>query len=167
MSLYCVLCRQELVAGATTCHLCGKSQLACMRCHEQSLLGQSECRYCDVRTTSIASRVSPSPTVPVDVSDDVVQALAEVPDPVRSLGRTVVPEVYKDGRYGVEAEVKIPPRDAEIMTELIRLVPLLHGMAGRLNQFQGHTEHTRKLIRDMRQLACDAQEEVELRRGPG
>jgi len=39
-------------------------------------------------------------------------------------------------------------------------------MAGRLNQFAGLTEHTRKLIRDMRVLACDAQEEVEMRRGP-
>lgn len=169
MSLYCVPCRQELVGGSAACHRCGGSVLACTQCHDSVLVGASDCSRCgssnDRPGRAISSRASPA--VPVDFSDDVAQALAQIPAPVRSLGRAVVPTSYEAGRYGVKAEVKIPERDAEIMTELIRLVPLLHGMAGRLNQFQGHTEHTRKLIRDMRQLACDAQEEVELRRGPG
>jgi hypothetical protein len=162
VSLYCVPCRQELVVGARACHLCGGCNLACMTCHTPILVGETGCSYCDRREI-----VRQSPSVPVDVSEDVAQALASVPTPVRSLGTAVVSEVYKAGRYGVEAVVKIPPRDAEIMTELCRLVPLLHGMAARLNQFQGHTEHTRALIRDLRKVACDAQEEVELRRGPG
>lgn len=169
MSLYCVPCRQELVEGATSCHLCGGGVLACMGCHDLVLVGATGCSRCgsfsDQKSRKIARVAAPS--VPVDFSDDVAQALAEIPVPVRGLGTAVVPASYEAGRYGVKAEVKIPERDAEIMTELIRLVPLLHGMAARLNQFQGHTDHTRKLIRDMRQLACDAQEEVELRRGPG
>ena len=94
----------------------------------------------------------------------VADSLAAIPKAVSMA--PVVPELYQAGRHGVKAEVAIPPRDAAIMNELLQLVQLLHGMAARLNQFQGLSEHTRKLIRDIRVLACDAQEEVEMRRGP-
>lgn len=153
MSLYCRPCRQELALGSVSCPVCGGQDLACMTCHQSVGQGQAICSAC--------SRIGVRRVLPPDVE----QAIAEVPDVVLNLPR--VPEVYQAGRHGVRAEVRISPGDAAIMNELLRLVPMLHGMAGRLNQFQGHTDHTRKLIRDMRTLACDVQEEVELRRGPG
>jgi hypothetical protein len=78
---------------------------------------------------------------------------------------TVV-ERYNAGRYGVRAEVRIPAGDVAIMNDLGAMVAVLHTMAARLNGFVGHTEHTRKLIRDMRILATDIQDEIETRRGP-
>ena len=52
------------------------------------------------------------------------------------------------------------------MNDLGRLVEVLHAVAGRATQFTGLTDHTRKMIRDMRVLATDVQEEIEMRRGP-
>lgn len=102
------------------------------------------------------------------VTGRVVGGVA-LPDlPPLSLAVPVVPRVperYSAGRFGVEAEVTIPQRDVAIMNELGSLVPVLHTMAAHLAQFTGHTEHTRKLIRDLRVLAADAQEEIEMRRG--
>ena len=92
------------------------------------------------------------------------RAVAAIPAAVAGASR--VPEVYRAGRYGVDAEVNVPPGDAAIMTEMLQLVQLLHAMAARANQFRGANDHTRKVIRDMRTLANDLQEEVELRRGP-
>jgi hypothetical protein len=92
------------------------------------------------------------------------RAVAAIPAAVAGASR--VPEVYRAGRYGVDAEVSVPPGDAAIMTEMLQLVQLLHAMAARANQFRGANDHTRKIIRDMRTLANDLQEEVELRRGP-
>jgi hypothetical protein len=155
--IYCVPCRQTLYPGQSSCSKCGGSNLACFNCHREIPVGSSTCPHCStdlvmVDFETIASR------------DLALDALATIPAAVAH--SSSVPEVYQGGRHGVKAEVQIPPRDAAIMNELLQLVQLLHGMAGRLNQFQGLTEHTRKLIRDMRVLACDAQEEVEMRRGP-
>jgi hypothetical protein len=86
--------------------------------------------------------------------------------PVAMPAMVRVPEQYDAGRYGVSAQVTIPAGDAALMNELGSMVGALHVMASRLNGFTGLTDHTRKLIRDMRLLATDAQEEVELRRGP-
>jgi hypothetical protein len=68
---------------------------------------------------------------------------------------------------GVEAEVRIPPGDAEVMGLMGQLVMILHTFASKLNSLTGHSEHTRHIIRSARTLANDVQEEFELRRGPG
>ena len=78
----------------------------------------------------------------------------------------LVREEYRAGRFGVAAEVRIPAGDVSIMNELGKLVELLHAMAARATQFGIPSDHTRKLVRDMRILATDVQEEIELRLGP-
>jgi hypothetical protein len=141
----------------SSCQKCGGSNLACFDCHREIPAGGSTCTHCstDLVTVDFETIVS---------RDPAREALATIPSAIAHA--SLVPEVYQGGRHGVEAVVQIPPKDAAIMNELLQLVQLLHGMAGRLNQFAGLSEHTRKLIRDMRGLACDAQEEVEMRRGP-
>ena len=78
----------------------------------------------------------------------------------------VVPKEYEAGRYGVSATVTIPEKDVGVMNDWAQLVVLLHTMAKRGNEFQGHTEHTRRVIRAMRDLASDIQDEIEMRTGP-
>ncbi len=155
--IYCIPCRQTLHLGQSSCSTCGGTRLACLLCHADIPAGSSACPRC---STDVVL-VSPERVAGRNAARE---ALATIPAAVAHVAR--VPEVYQAGRHGVKAEVQIPPIDAAIMNELLQICQLLHGMAGRLNQFQGMTEHTRKLIRDMRILACDAQEEVELRRGP-
>jgi hypothetical protein len=149
-NLYCISCRVTLTPGQVVCSQCGGVDLACVQCHQRPA-GFSICPVCDVAVAG--SRQS-----------DVQIALSEIPAAVGLASR--VSETYQAGRFGVCATVSIPPRDAAIMNELLQLAQLLHGMAGRLNQFQGMTDHTRQVIRDMRTLANLAQEEVEMRRGP-
>jgi hypothetical protein len=78
----------------------------------------------------------------------------------------VIPKEYEAGRYGVSATVTIPEKDVGVMNDWAQLVVLLHTMAKRGNEFQGHTEHTRRVIRAMRDLASDIQDEIEMRTGP-
>jgi hypothetical protein len=89
------------------------------------------------------------------------------PLPVLVPTSPAVVERYQAGRLGVEAEVVIPAGDVDIMNDLLTLVQVLHKVAAKATRFVGHTDHTRKMIRDMRVLATDIQEEVETRRGPG
>ena len=103
---------------------------------------------------------SPSSPLP---TDGAYRAIATIPAAARS---SMIPETYRAGKFGVEADVRVPAGDVSIMNELGKLVELLHAMAARSNQFGITSEHTRKLIRDMRILATDVQEEIELRRGP-
>lgn len=165
--VYCVPCRQTLYPGRSSCDKCGGSNLACLDCHGEIPRGGSSCPQCS-KDFVAADFEALVPAVRIEgatgTMDPAYQALATIPSAVAHA--PAVPEVYQGGRHGVKAEVQIPPRDVAIMNELLQLCQLLHGMAGRLNQFAGLTEHTRKLIRDMRVLACDAQEEVEMRRGP-
>jgi hypothetical protein len=77
-----------------------------------------------------------------------------------------VPEVYRGGKFGVEAVVTMAGVDAAVLTELLQFAAMLHAMASRTGQLAGHSDHTRKIIREMRNLATEIQEEVETRRGP-
>jgi len=98
-----------------------------------------------------------------EVVVDARQALVQVP---RHAQAQLVPEKYTAGKFGVSSEVRLPAGDVSVMNELGKLVELLHAMAARSNQFAITSDHTRKLIRDMRILATDVQEEIELRCGP-
>jgi RNA polymerase subunit RPABC4/transcription elongation factor Spt4 len=149
-TLYCIPCRQLIPEGSTMCPLCYGSKLACLQCHQTVPDGRAICPGCTI--SGIAVRPA-----------GVREALATIPSAVAQVAR--VPEIYQAGQFGVTAEVIRPARDVAIMNELLQLVQLLHGMAGRLNQFVGMTDHTRALIKAMRTLANEAQEEVELRGG--
>jgi hypothetical protein len=68
---------------------------------------------------------------------------------------------------GVEAEVRVPPGDAEVMDLMGQVVVVLHTFAAKVNTLTGHGELTRLIIRNARVLATDIQEELEQRKGPG
>jgi hypothetical protein len=68
---------------------------------------------------------------------------------------------------GVEAEVMVPPGDAEVMDLMGQVVVVLHTFASKVNTLTGHGELTRHIIRAARVLATDIQEELEQRKGPG
>jgi hypothetical protein len=74
---------------------------------------------------------------------------------------------YVTRQGGVEAEVRIPPGDAEVMDIMGQLVVVLHTFAAKVNTLTGHGELTRSIIRSARVLATDIQEELEQRKGPG
>lgn len=74
---------------------------------------------------------------------------------------------YVTRQGGVEAEVRIPPGDAEVMDLMGQLVVILHTFAAKVNTLSGHGELTRHIIRSARVLATDVQEELEQRKGPG
>jgi hypothetical protein len=148
-TIYCIPCRVLVLEGDNRCPRCRDWKLACLSCHQPIERDRTFCARC---ATAIV--VQP---------DDVRSAIATIPAAVAQVAR--VPEIYQAGQFGVTAEVIRPARDVAIMNELLQLVQLLHGMAGRLNQFVGMTDHTRALIKAMRTLANEAQEEVELRGG--
>jgi hypothetical protein len=123
-----------------------------MGCGQGLPTGGSTCPTCEVRAVAV-----------VDLPDPAARAVASIPAAARA---APIAEIYQAGRYGVKAEVSRPPGDVAILNELGRLVELLHAMAARANQFVGQSEHTIKMRRDMRVLATDIQEEIELRTGP-
>ena len=151
MSRYCSTCRKIVADGNQSCGSCGNIRLICTVCKSQVDPRSTLCLVC-------------AQSALVQFEQNAAQrAVVAVPFAARA---GVVMERYQAGRLGVDAEVQIPPGDVAIMNELGKLVELLHAMAARVNQFVGMTDHTRKIARDMRHLATDVQEEVELRRGP-
>ncbi len=150
MSLYCVPCRQMLRDGEGHCPRCfGTARLACTECNQGVPDGSVVCPNC--ARAALAVVVAPP-------SKSVIPAAVVTAKPVL--------ERYEAGQYGVKALVQMAGEDAAILNELLQLVGYLHAMAARSNQFRGHTDNTRKMIRQMRDLATLVQEEVELRRGP-
>ena len=152
MELYCPQCRCRLPSGCSSCPSCGGVCLACCGCNRFLPEGTVACPTC-----------AATELVAVEPPTGAARAVAAIPAAARS---QQVAERYRAGRYGVEAEVTRPAGDVAILNELGKLVELLHAMAARANQFVGQSEHTVKMRRDMRVLATDIQEEIELRTGP-
>jgi len=163
--IYCYPCSQfglwhELVGGS--CPSCASVDGVCSGCGQLIPKGITECPRC--------ASVGPSAAVVVRETSsrgEVVRLPDLPPLPVLVPTAPPVVERYQAGRLGVEAEVTIPAGDVDIMNDLLTLVGVLHKVAAKATRFVGHTDHTRKMIRDMRVLATDIQEEVETRRGPG
>ena len=162
MSLYCPNCRIMAPEGNSSCNRCFRTDLACAQCNRMLSEGSKRCPACWAAMVPQPEPASPVMARPIDPS--AIQALAGIPLAVSHM--PAVPEVYQAGRHGVKAEVTIPAGDAQIMNELLQFVQMLHAMAGRVNQFRGHTDLTRAIIKGMRSLATDIQEEIERRRGP-
>ena len=162
MSIYCLPCLTVLPEGASACPKCGGVSFSCLACHAPLRVGEKSCQQCGRQARSEIVRTDRDPGN-VDHQDGALRAIATVPKAARA---TLVPEVYRAGKFGVEAEVRMVPGDVAVLNELGKLVELLHAMASRSTQFAGLTDHTRKMIRDMRILATDVQEEIEMRRGP-
>lgn len=161
--IYCRPCRQMLRAGEAHCPTCGGSgDHACVECHRDVAVGSSCCEAC----AGESGRPRPAPALLEVVPDLDRAAEAALTIPAAVLGAKPVLERYEAGRHGVKATVVMAGEDAAILNELLQFVAMLHAMAARSNQFRGHTDNTRKMIRQMRDLATLIQEEVELRRGP-
>ena len=171
MSVYCLPCLTILPEEMSACPKCGGMSFSCLGCHAPLRVGKKSCEQCG-RTEIM--RPDPVDHLQYGIRPDGISqddqrssgarvALATVPTAARA---TLVPEVYQAGKFGVSAEARMVPGDVVVLNELGKLVELLHAMASRTTHFAGLTEHTRKMIRDMRILATDIQEEIEMRRGP-
>jgi hypothetical protein len=73
---------------------------------------------------------------------------------------------FDAGRFGAISDVTVPDNEAALMGELGRGVQVLLNLANTLSRSSGHTELSRKVIRECRTLATLIQEELETRRGP-
>jgi hypothetical protein len=142
----CARCAEPMPDDGGCCPRCGGTRVYCTMCASVQDTGATQCERCRRQLVAV---------VPREVA---VPRTAPVP---------VVREVYAAGRYGVSAVVTMPAGDVEILNELGRLAELLGAMATKTGTgLRGYTDHTRKVVRDMRALAADIQEEIELRRGP-
>lgn len=155
--VYCTNCQAGqgaaalLPEGTRACPVCGMGEfLCCATCNQLIDMGTGRCISCAQTSMVAAPRARAARPA----------ALTVMPVAPR------VVEQYSAGRYGVEATVTMPAIDVEILNELGGLVALLHQMASKCNQFTGLSEHTRSVIRSMRILATDVQEEIENRLGP-
>lgn len=176
--LYCKTCNYVTEAGRNACLNCGNgfvSVLVCGACGKEVVRGSSACAICESRASAALRGYSQQgpPNVQISVLPFVEQ---EAPKPPR-LGALAIPglpaglmrpvrEAYSHGRFGVEAEVQLNGRDADIMTKMKQTGALLHVLAQEMNNLQGHMPSTRALIKACRNLAAELQEEVEVRLGP-
>ena len=183
MPLYCSNCLKMVPEGSAQCYECKAGfvhQLICYNCKRPVQRGASTCTC-----GQMLAKLPTLPSLSVDrpaMAGQVVRAPADSPSLVGFTAPPSAPpalpglpahvkslrisEEYNAGRYGVTATVSMPAKDVEIMNKLGQMVVLLHTVAQEMNQFQGHAEHTRSLIRAMRNLATDIQDEIEMRTGP-
>ena len=188
MSLLCGTCMNAVPEGFNQCLVCKAGyvpELICTMCRRAVPRGQAVCA-CEAK---VARQPAVLPTLPAVPGASAISlerrsshpmssgtvvvgfvapiaappAMPGLPAHVRSIELS---EEYKAGKFGVTATVFRSPKDVEILNKLGQTVVLLHTMAQEMNQLQGHSEHTRALIRAMRNLATDIQDEIEIRTGP-
>ena len=160
--LYCTSCRRGVLAGRVVCDYCRTGfvpRLACAECNFVVSQGKDSCPRCG--PNSPEDPVLAIAIVPLNSS---IPAVAGLPRGMAMPAR--ISDSYTAGKFGAEAKVTLNGQDASIMTEMGQVAALLHVLAGRMNELQGHMASTRQCIRDCRKLAADLQEEVEVRIGP-
>lgn len=154
--LYCKTCRRVIETCRSACSACaGAGVLACMGCNQEVSIGASFCSNCEPSTPSLPE---PTSLVFTNPRHGVPAFAPGLPAPVKGF--------YNQNRFGVEAVVQLNGRDADILTKMKQAAALLHVLAQEINNFQGHMQSTRALIKSCRNLANDLQEEVEVRLGP-
>ena len=135
--------------------------------------GHASCNFCQrgaatpLPQSSLLSQQSdlPSALVSLQAPRSAPSVLPGLPPHVQLAAPVRSTFVVRQG--GVEAEIRIPPGDAEVMDLMGQVVVILHTFASKVNQLSGHGELTRSIIRSARNLATDIQEELEQRKGPG
>lgn len=169
MGLQCTICKCQVDEGLNFCPECHSgfvSQLSCVACGRLVPRGTASC---PCGGAGLPARPVLPEVLPRQVS---LIAPRYAPPAAPGLPPHVVMPAPVPSRYvvrggGVEAEVRMAPGDAEVMTLMGQMVVVLHSFAAKLNTLTGHSELTRSLIRASRALAADVQEELELRKGPG
>lgn len=150
----CDNCYKVLASVDQGCRSCG-----CQTCYYQCEVCRATTYEPDCPTPGCSGKVDLVAVVgPMPRSQEVA-----VPMPRSPL---VVRETYASGSFGVTAEVHMHPGDVEVLNDLGKLETLLHAVAAKTNCLQGHTDHTRLIIKEMRALALEVREEIELRCGP-
>lgn len=171
MSLRCSVCQESIDEGLNFCPKCRTgfvSQLQCVECGKLVPRGMASCIGC-VRAASVVMVPPPprmaSELVAVVSPRQAPPVLTGLPPHVSLTAPVSDRFVVRSG--GVEAEIKIPSGDAEVMDLMGQMVVILHTFAAKMNTLSGHGEMTRQIIRSSRTLATDIQEELEQRKGPG
>lgn len=177
--LYCKSCRQVVEEGDNQCRNCGNgfvSALVCGTCGSEVSRGSATCPKCQKHASNVG--IVPRGGHPSSVDITIVVPGGAPPGrgghPGNALGIPVLPmglpvpiqESYRQNSFGVESEVIMGGRDAEILTKMQQVAALLQVLAAEMNQLQGHMPSTRDVIKGCRKLALDINEEVEVRLGP-
>jgi RNA polymerase subunit RPABC4/transcription elongation factor Spt4 len=192
VSLRCTVCKNPIDEGLNFCPNCRTgfgSQLECQACGRLVPRGSASCLLCSRASGETVETVRPSPVplsavlvslqapqhdlptfppaglVSLQAPRHAPPALPWMPPHVSLAAPVASRFVVRQG--GVEAEVRIPPGDAEVMDLMGQVVVILHTFASKMNGLTGHGELTRHIIRSARVLAADVQEELEQRKGPG
>lgn len=173
--LYCKTCKVVADVGCNTCNNCKNgfvSVLVCGSCGGDLPRGASACAQAQCQPVV---GLVPAPPLPprgnnIDVTimpyQDIRNSRAMavpglplgLPAPIR--------ESYEQKRFGVDAAVQMNGRDAAILTKMQQAGALLHVLAQEMNNLQGFMPSTREVIKGLRKMAVDLQEEVEIRIGP-
>jgi hypothetical protein len=178
VSLRCSVCKKPVDEGLNFCPNCRTgfvSQLECVECGRLVARGLASCLGCPRSDTSplpdrsldVARHSPPTPptVAALQPPSHAPPALPGLPPHVSLAAPVASRYVVRQG--GVEAEVRVPPGDAEVMDLMGQVIVILHTFASKVNNLSGHGELTRHIIRSSRVLATDIQEELEQRRGPG
>ena|ERR1700690_3272826 len=169
MALYCSVCGNNVPEGRNQCGVCNNgfvSQLACGVCLRLVTRGNARCSDCPGNAR--VEGYNPS---------DNDESSSRSPERRRHENRSTElarrwdwargNETSLDaGRFGAISDVTVPDNEAALMGELGRGVQVLLNLANSLSRSQGHTEISRRVIRECVTLATLVQEELETRRGP-
>lgn len=178
--LYCKTCKFVADVGCNTCNNCKNgfvSVLVCGSCGREVPRGAAACAQCPTQADVVG--LVPGMPAPrgggggggnIDVTimpyQDVHHSRAMaipglplgLPAPIR--------ESYEQRRFGVDAAVQMNGKDAAILTKMQAAGALLHVLAQEMNNLQGFMPSTREVIKGLRKMALELQEEVEVRIGP-
>jgi hypothetical protein len=164
MSLYCSVCGNNVPEGRNQCGVCNNgfvSQLACGVCLRLVTRGNARCSDCP--GSAGVEGYSPSDN---DESSSRSTERRRYENRRTELVRRGGETSLDAGRFGAISDVTVPDNEAALMGELGRGVQVLLNLANTLSRSSGHTEISRKVIRECRTLATLIQEELETRRGP-
>ena len=163
MTLFCSTCGNHVPAGRNQCGVCNNgfvSQLACEDCRILVTRGAAVCSHCHGGKEAGYARVEPASMIS---TDDEFRTPGRRDTQLARRGGETALDV---GRFGAISDVTVPDGEAALMGEISRGVQTLLNLANSLSHSAGHTEISRKVIRECRTLATLLQEELETRRGP-
>ena len=147
MSLYCTVCRYPVPEGINQCTNCRNGfvpQLACSDCNHLVQRGSTSCFQCRSRHPSIAdlssSQIPGMQSLVPQPPSFAIQGLPSAPPvlpglPAHVNAMPMLPERYTVRRFGVEAVIRTPSGDIEIMQIMGQTVVILHTMAAKMGEF--------------------------------
>lgn len=147
MSLYCTICRHLVPEGINQCTNCRNGfvpQLACADCNRPVQRGSTTCFQCRSRQTPAAlersSQIPGMQSLVPQPPSFAIQGLPAAPPvlpglPTHVNAMPMLPERYTVRRFGVEAVIRTPSGDIEIMQIMGQTVVILHTLASKMGEF--------------------------------